>query len=100
LTPKTANSSTALASYHLKQIPLPAVFARLPEHGHIATALTFYGTNIVKIRCNTSTLIKCRYKSWGTVWSVTLSEEHRMRAFKKRVPRKIFGAKRDDVTGD
>jgi hypothetical protein len=29
-----------------------------------------------------------------------LREEHRLRVFEKRVPRRIFGPKRDDVTGD
>jgi hypothetical protein len=31
--------------------------------------------------------------------SVTLREEHRMRVFVNRVLRKIFGSKRDEVTG-
>jgi hypothetical protein len=29
---------------------------------------------------------------------VTLREEHRLRVFKKRVMRRIFGPKRDEVT--
>jgi hypothetical protein len=33
-------------------------------------------------------------------WSVTLREEHRLRVFDNRVLRRIFGPKRDDVTGD
>jgi hypothetical protein len=33
-------------------------------------------------------------------WSLTLTEEHRLRVFENRVLRKIFGPKRDDVTGD
>jgi hypothetical protein len=32
-------------------------------------------------------------------WSFTLREEHRLRVFKNRVLRRIFGLKRDDVTG-
>jgi hypothetical protein len=32
-------------------------------------------------------------------WSVTLREEHRLRVFENRVLRGIFGAKRDEVTG-
>jgi hypothetical protein len=31
--------------------------------------------------------------------SPTLREEHRLRVFENRVPRKIFGPKRDEVTG-
>jgi hypothetical protein len=56
--------------------------------------------NIVKIKCNTSKLIRYKYKSQGTAWSLTVTEEHRLRVIEKRVLRKIFGAKRDDVTGD
>jgi hypothetical protein len=33
-------------------------------------------------------------------WSVTLREEHRLRAFENRVMRRIFGPKRDEVTGE
>jgi hypothetical protein len=32
-------------------------------------------------------------------WSLTLREEHRLRVFKNRMLRRIFGPKRDDVTG-
>jgi hypothetical protein len=34
-----------------------------------------------------------------TNWSLTLSEEHRLRVFEDRVLRRIFGPKRDEVTG-
>jgi hypothetical protein len=33
-------------------------------------------------------------------WSLTLKEEHRLRVFENRVLRRIFGPKRDDVTGE
>jgi hypothetical protein len=33
-------------------------------------------------------------------WSLTLREEHRLSVFEKRVMRRIFGLKRDEVTGD
>jgi hypothetical protein len=33
-------------------------------------------------------------------WSLTLREEHRLRVFENRVLRRIFGRKRDEVTGD
>jgi hypothetical protein len=33
-------------------------------------------------------------------WSLTLQEEHRLRVFGNRMPRKVFGLKRDEVTGD
>jgi hypothetical protein len=32
-------------------------------------------------------------------WSLTLREEHRLRAFENRVLRRVFGPKRDEVTG-
>jgi hypothetical protein len=32
-------------------------------------------------------------------WSLTLGEEHRLRVFKNRVLRRIYGPKRDEVTG-
>jgi hypothetical protein len=31
-------------------------------------------------------------------WSLTLSEEHRLRVFENRVLRRIFGPKRDEMT--
>jgi hypothetical protein len=33
-------------------------------------------------------------------WSLTLRVEHRLRVFKNRVVRKIFGPVREDVIGD
>jgi hypothetical protein len=32
-------------------------------------------------------------------WSLTLKEEHRLRVFESRVLKKIFGPKRDEITG-
>jgi hypothetical protein len=32
-------------------------------------------------------------------WSLTLREEHRLRVFENRMFRRIFGPKRDEVTG-
>jgi hypothetical protein len=33
-------------------------------------------------------------------WSLTLREEHRLGVFESRVLRRIFGPKRDEVTGE
>ena len=33
-------------------------------------------------------------------WSLTLREEHRLRLFENKVLKKIFGAKRDEITGE
>jgi hypothetical protein len=32
-------------------------------------------------------------------WSLTIREEHKLRVFENRVLRRIFGPKRDEVTG-
>jgi hypothetical protein len=34
------------------------------------------------------------------IWSLTLREEHTFRVFENEVLRRIFGPKRDDVTGE
>jgi hypothetical protein len=34
------------------------------------------------------------------IWSLTLREEHGLRVFENRVLRRIFGPKRDGVTGE
>jgi hypothetical protein len=33
-------------------------------------------------------------------WSLTLKEEHRLRVFEYRIVRRVFGPKRDEVTGE
>ena len=37
---------------------------------------------------------------WCETWSLTLREERRLRVFENRVLRKVFGPKRDEVTGE
>jgi hypothetical protein len=36
----------------------------------------------------------------GKAWPLKLREEHRLRVFENRVLRRIFGPKRDEVTGE
>jgi hypothetical protein len=36
----------------------------------------------------------------GVKFSLALREEHRLRVFKNRVPRRIFALKRDEMRGD
>jgi hypothetical protein len=36
----------------------------------------------------------------GETWSLTVREEHRLRVFENRVLRRIFGPKKDEVTGE
>jgi hypothetical protein len=37
---------------------------------------------------------------WCEAWSLTLREEHRLRVFENRALRRIFGPKRNEVTGE
>jgi hypothetical protein len=47
------------------------------------------------------TLLILRAVLYGyETWPLTLKEEHRLRVFENRVMRKIFGPKRDAVTGE
>jgi hypothetical protein len=65
-------------------IPEPSVFSSAVEkrkHGILKTIIL----PVVLYRCET--------------WSLTLREEHRLRVFENRVLRRIFGLKRDEVTG-
>jgi hypothetical protein len=71
---------------------------------------------LATIRCRTSCLLVCCQKNlkiriykttilpvvlYGCeTWSLTLREKHRLRVFENRVLRRIFGPKRDEVTGE
>jgi hypothetical protein len=63
---------------------------------------TYFTTDNSGVVC---TVIKIRKRQNSVVlygcetWSLTLREEHRLRVFENRVPRRIFGPKRDEVTG-
>jgi hypothetical protein len=37
---------------------------------------------------------------WRETWSLTLREKHRLRVFVNRVLKRIFGPKRDEITGE
>jgi hypothetical protein len=52
-----------------------------------------FGSRIYKTIILTVVLYGCE------TWSLTLREEHRLRVFKNRVLRRIFGLKRDEVIG-
>ena len=41
-----------------------------------------------------------KIQNWCETWSLTLREERRLRVFENRVLRRIFGHKRDEVTGE
>ena len=52
-----------------------------------------------KLKLNTYKIIILPVVLYGCeTWSLTLREEHRVRVFE--VLRKIFGAKRDEITGE
>jgi hypothetical protein len=53
----------------------------------------------VKIRIHKTIILPVVLYGYET-WSLTLREEHRLRVFDNRVLRRIFGPKRDEVTGD
>jgi hypothetical protein len=52
----------------------------------------------IKIRIHKTIILPVVLYGWET-WSLTLREEHRLREFENRVLRRIFGPKRDEVTG-
>jgi hypothetical protein len=60
----------------------------LPEDGERDLKIRIYKTIILPV-----VLYGCE------IWSLTLREEHRLRVFENRVLRRIFGPKRDEVTG-
>jgi hypothetical protein len=57
------------------------------------------GRSAGKIRIYKTIIFPMVLYGCGT-WSLTLREEHRLRVFENRVLRRIFGARRDEVTGE
>ena len=54
-----------------------------------------------KLKVNTYKIIILPVVLYGCeTWSLTLRQEHRLRVLENKVLRKIFGAKRDDITGE
>jgi hypothetical protein len=53
----------------------------------------------LKIRIYKTVILPVILYGCGT-WSLTLREEHRLGVFQNRVFKKIFGPKRDEVTGE
>jgi hypothetical protein len=52
----------------------------------------------IKIRIYKTVILPVVLYGYET-WSLTLREEHRLRVFENRVLRRIFGPKRNEVTG-
>jgi hypothetical protein len=58
----------------------------------------FFSSKNIKIGiCKTIIISMVLYMC--ETWSLTLREEHKLREFENRVLRRIFGPKRDGVTG-
>ena len=54
-----------------------------------------------KLKVNTFKTIILPVVLYGCeTWSLTLREEQRLRVFENKVLRKVFGAKRDEITGE
>jgi hypothetical protein len=53
----------------------------------------------IKVKIYKTMILPVVLYGCGT-WSLTLREEHRLRVFGNRVLRRIFGPKRDEVTGE
>jgi hypothetical protein len=53
----------------------------------------------VKVKINKTIILPVVLYGCET-WSLMLREEHRLRVFENRVLRRIFGPKRDEVTGE
>jgi hypothetical protein len=51
------------------------------------------------LKCNIQYIILPVILYGCETWSLTLREEHRLRVFENKVLRRIFGPKRDEVTG-
>jgi hypothetical protein len=58
-----------------------------------------YGTAIVKVRIY-ETIILPVVLYWCETWSLIFREDHKLRVVEKGALRRIFGPKRDEVTGD
>ena len=55
--------------------------------------MTYDPTHVYKTNILPVVLYGCK------TWSLTLREEHRLSVFENKVLRKVFGAKRDEITG-
>ena len=53
-----------------------------------------------KLKVNTYKIILPVVLYGCETWSVTLREEQRLKVFENKVLRKIFGAKRNEITGE
>ena len=64
-----------------------------PQHSHLLTAVSYEVIKVYRTIILPVVLYGCE------TWSLTLKEERRLRVFENRVLRKVFGPKRNEVTG-
>ncbi|KAJ4448281.1 hypothetical protein ANN_10295 [Periplaneta americana] len=55
---------------------------------------------LLTLQRSNGSLVERALQDGCETWTLTLREEHRLRVFENKVLRKIFGAKRDEVTGE
>ena len=61
----------------------------------------FYRLLSKKFKVNTNKTIILPVVLYGCeTWSLTFREEHRLKVFENKVIRKIFGVKKDEITGE
>jgi hypothetical protein len=64
----------------------------------LSPRLSNFSFKIIKIRIYKTIILPVVLNGCET-WSLTLREEHRLRVLENRVLRRVFGLKRDEVTG-
>jgi hypothetical protein len=63
--------------------------------------LLHHGINNNNNNNNNNTILVVSVVLYGCeTWSLALREEHKLKVFENRVQRRIFGPKRDEVTGE
>jgi hypothetical protein len=76
-----------------------ALNPRRQNYFSILSCLNFLITLNQKLEFDIKTIIFPVVLYGCETWSLTLRVEHRLRVFENRVLRRIFGSKRDEVTG-
>jgi hypothetical protein len=76
-------------THHSLNDPVATVLHQCTTHCDSCTFNAYYKTIILSV-----VLYGCE------TWSLTLREEHRLKVFENSVLRRIFGPKRDEVTGE
>jgi hypothetical protein len=75
-------------------------FERVEQFKYLGTTLTNRNSIQEEIKSRKKSGNACYHSVQDLPsWSLTLREEHRLRVFENRVLRRIFGPKRDEVTG-